>query len=109
MWDKTRKEHLLQQSCCQACGTKRRLQVHHIEPYHVNPSRELDSSNLITLCKSCHFVFGHLMDWASWNKDVVNDSAVYLNKVQNRPYRVYSQNNQSLFSILKQYYEKYYG
>lgn len=87
-WGEVRKEHLKKQPYCQACGTTKKLEVHHIEPFHVNPAKELDPSNLITLCdKYCHYAIGHLMDNNSWNIDVINDSKVYLDKVKNRPYK----------------------
>lgn len=86
-WSSVRKEHIKNQPICQACGRKKDVEVHHIEPFHVNPSRELDPTNLITLCsKTCHLTFGHLMDYKSWNKDVVSDSANYRQKIQQRPY-----------------------
>lgn len=87
-WSDVRKEHLKKQPYCQACGRKTDLEVHHIEPVHLNPDRELDPSNLITLCsKSCHLTFGHLMDYKSWNVNVVEDAKNYLNKIQQRPYK----------------------
>lgn len=86
-WTSVRKEHLKKQPFCQACGSIKDLDVHHIEPFHLNPDKELDPDNLITLCsKYCHYTIGHLMDYKSWNKDVVNDARVYLDKVKNRPY-----------------------
>ena len=93
-WSNTRKEHLKNQPECQACGRTKDVEVHHIEPFHMNPSRELDPTNLITLCaKSCHLTFGHLMDYKSWNKDVVNDCYNYRLKLQQRPYHeLYTQN-----------------
>jgi len=91
-WKIIRKQHLKENNSCCGCGRKDKLEVHHIEPYHVNSNRELDPSNLITLCKSCHFIIGHLMDWSSWNIDVVSDCRVYLHKVSNRPYKLTSQN-----------------
>jgi hypothetical protein len=94
-WTNVRKQHLKDNNSCCACGKKDKLEVHHIEPYHVNPNRELDPSNLITLCKSCHFIIGHLMDWTSWNIDVISDSRVYLNKVKNRPYQIRTQSNEN--------------
>lgn len=88
-WPNVREQHLKKQPFCQACGSRDNLEVHHIEPYHVNPDRELDPDNLITLCgKNCHFIFGHLMDYSSWNTRVVEDSQVYLTKVKNRPYKI---------------------
>lgn len=87
-WTKVRKEHLKRNPECAACGRKDDLEVHHIVPYHVAPNRELDPDNLITLCgKHCHFVFGHLMDWKSWNKDVCRDVVKYRHQVHNRPYK----------------------
>jgi len=37
---------------CQKCGSKDRLEVHHVTPRHLGGSDEL--SNLVTLCKKCH-------------------------------------------------------
>lgn len=57
--------------------------MHHIEPVSVNPAREFDPSNLITLCESyengvnCHLFFGHGGDWASYNPRVVADAMNY--------------------------------
>lgn len=87
-WSFVRKEHLKHNNICAACGRDTKLEVHHIEPVHLNPDRELDPTNLITLCDNpCHFVFGHLMNYKSWNNNVINDCAVYLNKVKNRPHK----------------------
>lgn len=86
-WPDVRKEHLKTQPTCQACGRSDHIEVHHIEPYHINPDRELDLTNLISLCsKHCHLTFGHLMDYKSWNKDVVDTCSTYLSKLQARPY-----------------------
>ena len=86
-WSDIRKEHIKNQPFCQACGRSDNLEVHHIEPYHVDPSKELDLNNLITLCsKGCHLMFGHLMDYKSWNSDVVKDCQYYLSKIKTRPY-----------------------
>lgn len=85
-WDVVRKKHLEKQPCCMACGSSKKPEVHHIVPVHVNPDKELDSDNLITLCdKYCHFIFGHLMNYKSWNEDVVEDSRRYKNKIINKP------------------------
>jgi 5-methylcytosine-specific restriction endonuclease McrA len=87
-WSSVRQQHLDENGYCAACGRTKKLEVHHIEPVHLNPDRELDPSNLITLCDNyCHFIFGHLMDYKSWNKNVINDSEVYLDKVKNKPHK----------------------
>ena len=98
-WPNIRKQHLAKQPYCQACGSKNNLEVHHIEPFHVNPSRELDPNNLITLCgKNCHFIFGHLMDYSSWNVNVIEDSEVYLDKVKSRPYKIKTASSTNILS-----------
>lgn len=87
-WNRVRSKHLKQHPCCAACGRSLKVEAHHIEPVHINPERELDLSNLITLCSTpCHIVFGHFMNWKSWNKNVVNDCSVYYDKYVNRPYK----------------------
>jgi len=90
-WKNIRNNHIKIQPYCQACGSNKNLEVHHIIPVSVDETKELDSNNLITLCKTCHFVFGHLMDWNSWNNDVINDCRVYYKKVINKPYNIKGQ------------------
>lgn len=85
-WQSVRKIHLVNNNVCAACGRNKKLEVHHIVPVHIDASKELELDNLITLCDDpCHFVFGHLMDYKSWNKHIVNDCLVYLNRVENKP------------------------
>ena len=85
-WSSIRKQHIKENPSCAACGRNKKLEVHHIEPVHKNPDRELDPSNLITLCDSpCHLLFGHLMDYKSWNIEVVNDSSMFLKKIKDKP------------------------
>jgi 5-methylcytosine-specific restriction protein A len=87
-WRKVRAEHIKNNPECAACGRKDGLEVHHIVPYHINPDLELEPSNLITLCgKYCHFIFGHYMDWKSWNENVVRDSTLYYACKIKRPYK----------------------
>lgn len=85
-WAAVRKEYLKEHPTCIACGRDKKLEVHHKIPVHINPDLELDPSNLVTLCADpCHLMFGHLMNFKSYNKMVIEDSEVYLNKVKNRP------------------------
>lgn len=87
-WSKLRKNHLIKNPHCAACGKSTKVEVHHIQPVHLNPDKELDLNNLITLCDSpCHLVFGHFMDYKSWNPNVIEDCMVYYNKYNNRPYK----------------------
>lgn len=108
-WPNIRKQHLEKQPECQACGTKNKLEVHHIEPFHVNPSRELDPNNLITLCgRNCHLVFGHLMDYSSWNDNVIEDCKVYLTKVNERPYKIHIKSSKKsfIYNIIQNFYRR---
>lgn len=90
-WPKVRAAHLLVEKVCRACGEAdpKKLNVHHILPFHGYPSRELDPLNLITLCEgdgcNCHFTFGHLLDWKSWNPMVRRDADDFYVKVRRRP------------------------
>jgi 5-methylcytosine-specific restriction enzyme A len=72
-WPKVREEFLKSHPVCECCGGKDALEVHHVEPFHVNPARELDPENLMTLCESkrrgvnCHLFIGHLGNYSRWN------------------------------------------
>lgn len=75
-WQTVRKHHIEAHNTCAACGCKEHLQVHHVEPFHINPEKELDPTNLITLCmvdtpnRRCHFVLGHHNNWKNSNPTV---------------------------------------
>jgi 5-methylcytosine-specific restriction endonuclease McrA len=85
-WRTLRKAHLVKQPACAACGRVAAVEVHHIVPVSVDPTKELDENNLITLCASpCHIVFGHLMNYHCHNKDVVEMTAHYRQKLNQRP------------------------
>lgn len=62
-WPALRKK-ILKGKVCAVCGGKTKLELHHIVPFHIDPSRELDPTNLIPLCEgnktiNCHLRFGH--------------------------------------------------
>lgn len=85
-WSTVRKQHLKENPSCKACGKSKNVEVHHIEPVHLCPDKELDRDNLVTLCADpCHIVFGHFLDFKSWNINVIKDCEVYYNKVKNKP------------------------
>ena len=42
---------------CKECHRAGRLEVHHLIPVHRAPERELDPSNVVVLCRTCHL--GH--------------------------------------------------
>ena len=72
-WDELAEAVIKRDGKCQVCGFASHLQVHHIIPFHVAPEYELDPKNCITLCMSkqrCHFVYGHLSNWSSYNPEL---------------------------------------
>lgn len=76
---------------CAACGGIEVLEVHHIKPFNLHPELELDPLNLITLCESkkggitCHLAWGHISNYKSFNKNVVEDAKNWKEKLENRP------------------------
>jgi len=90
-WPTVRKHHLIANPTCAVCGGTEVLEVHHIEPFHLNPELELDPTNLITLCESkkngvtCHLFFGHCGNYKSFNKNVEEDAKAWKEKLDNRP------------------------
>lgn len=78
-WSKVRAEHLRTHPVCEACGQKDNLNVHHVVPFHNDPSKELDLENLITLCTdgpmniNCHGLLGHGGNYKCRNPHVRDD------------------------------------
>jgi len=91
-WPEVQKAHLALHNTCERCGSKQKLNVHHIKPYHLYPDLELEPTNLITLCESgdggfnCHLALGHLGNFKSYNVNVVADAAIWKVKLLNRPF-----------------------
>lgn len=86
-WRSVRAEHLSMNKCCEACESTEKLEVHHIIPFNVDPDRELNPSNLITLCNYCHLVLGHLRDYKIYNQ-FVGLSAFDLNRKRKLAYKM---------------------
>lgn len=90
-WPAARSAHLIEHPTCLICGGTKKLEVHHIKPFHVHPELELDPSNFATLCEDnldgldCHLAFGHLGNFKSWNVDVLVDAAFWSLRIKNRP------------------------
>lgn len=80
-WDDVRDNYLLVHAQCEACGGIKSLQVHHIVPFHVDPNKELDPDNLVTLCMGdydCHLTVGHGGSFRHYNPDVREDVKRFL-------------------------------
>jgi len=84
-WGSARKEHLRLNPICAVCNGKNDLDVHHIQVYNLHPELELTPSNLLTLCTPHHILFGHLMNYQSYNSNVVEDAKYFHAKILSRP------------------------
>lgn len=84
-WPKARERWLAVHPTCEVCGALANVEVHHIVPVHIDKSGELNESNFITLCRDDHYAFGHLRNWNSYNIDVVQDAALWKQKIKTRP------------------------
>jgi 5-methylcytosine-specific restriction endonuclease McrA len=79
-WRKVRKEFLKKNNKCAICECTTKLEVHHKIPFHVDPSKELDEDNLITLCENkkyginCHLLMGHLGNYRRHNENIEGDA-----------------------------------
>lgn len=69
-WKKLRNQFIQEQPFCQMCHTTKKLEVHHIYPWHLFPEKRYDKTNLITLCNHCHFYFGHFGNWKNYNENI---------------------------------------
>ena len=87
-WRSVRDAHIKSHPFCAVCGGTKKLNVHHIQPFHLNPDLELDPHNLISLCESkrhglnCHLLIGHLGNFRRINSESVTDSAIWNEKLR---------------------------
>jgi 5-methylcytosine-specific restriction endonuclease McrA len=58
-WPTVRKHYLAKHPTCAACGSRKDINVHHVVSFHTDPTKELDPTNLITLCRKHHLEIGH--------------------------------------------------
>ena len=56
---------------CAWCGRTVNMNRHHVIPQAANPSLRDVKSNLVVLCRDCHFVLGHRCNWKQYNPDVL--------------------------------------
>lgn len=52
-------------SPCAWCGRTNDIEIHHIWPQRIAPERAHDKSNMICLCRECHYVLGHRKNWTN--------------------------------------------
>lgn len=79
-WRKVRAAWLETHPRCCVCDGNKKIEVHHIVPFHVRPDLELDDRNLATVCErkkygiNCHLLIGHLGRYRGANKDFRRDA-----------------------------------
>lgn len=84
-WSAARSAFIKLHPLCSVCGTKDDCEVHHVRPFHLHPELELDPTNFITLCRPHHYLFGHFMNWSSFNISVREDAEAWALRINNRP------------------------
>ena len=87
-WERVRKQYLKEHPICSVCGSKKKVEVHHLLPFHMHPESELDLSNLISLCESrktvnCHLLFGHGLNYRDYNPDCLKDVVHFHDLIHN--------------------------
>jgi hypothetical protein len=92
-WPAFLKAFLKEHPACKGCRTSHKVTAHHIIPFYLRPDLELDKNNLVTVCRYCHFTFGHLNDWCSHNPTVLEDLSDHMARVLRR--NVSCESNQS--------------
>lgn len=85
-WAKVRAAFLKTHKLCAVCRKSKKLEAHHIVPFHIYPKGELDPGNLIALCEAdphfnCHLLFGHLGNFKGWNPHVRHDAISWREKL----------------------------
>jgi len=73
---KSKRAYLKEHSECAICGYMKKLEVHHIIPVHKDPLLACDPDNFITLCRDCHFTFGHYHNFRKYWNPTIKDLAI---------------------------------
>lgn len=81
-WRAFRSAHLKANPTCAVCGSRRTLEAHHVIPFHLAPDLELNPKNLLTLCRRCHLILGHLGAWDRVNLTIAADAAYLHSKIE---------------------------
>lgn len=86
LWNNTKREFAkLHEKVCPICGTRKRIELHHIFPFHLFSHLENDFKNLMWFCRDCHYRFAHLFSWRSYNFNIREDARIWSEKIKNRP------------------------
>ncbi len=86
-WRKTRKRFLSDNPTCFVCNSKKKVEVHHIIPFHIAPDLELKFENLMSLCENgkfgivCHILLGHEGNYRKTNFTCERDATIWRKKL----------------------------
>jgi len=85
-WPAVRRAWLAEHPCCEVCGGAD-PDVHHVRPFHLHPSLELEPTNLISLGRDCghHLTHGHCGSFLSYNAHCREDVTIWRVKYLDRP------------------------
>ncbi len=88
-WPALEHEYKHEHPNCENCGSKTNVVVHHKIPVHVDATRELDKTNLMSLCENktmnCHLMIGHAGNWQSYCADAQEFAAAFIARLRARP------------------------
>lgn len=89
-WPAIRRQHLAEHPACAVCESTRKVEVHHLVPFHLAPDLELEPTNLLTLCENkryginCHLLIGHVGNYRRVNVVAELDAIVWNSKIKGR-------------------------
>lgn len=83
-WSRVRRKYAKKNPRCAITGSKK-IQIHHRQPVHLFPEKELDPNNLISLRRDVHLIIGHLGSFYSYNKSIDKDVKVWRKRFITRP------------------------
>ena len=69
---------------CSWCHRTKKLNRHHVMQQKYYPELRDDPTNIVVLCRDCHFVLGHRCNWDTYNPDVVTICNTYTNTFARR-------------------------
>ena len=84
-WPAVRKNFLMENPVCEICFSRKNINVHHKVPVHIDKTKELLNTNLVTLCRECHWIFAHYKSWHSYSTDLDKDILIWRQKITSRP------------------------
>ena len=71
---------------CSWCHRTQNLNRHHVIPQSADPSLTHVYTNIIVLCRDCHFVLGHRCNWKHFNPDVMEIVEKYTTDIPSSSY-----------------------